>query len=68
MKKGILDKILEKIISRKLFVFIVATNLLLLADLSSDVWGMIAVVYIGGQAVVDFAKEWRHGINADSND
>ena len=38
MKKGILDKILEKIISRKLFVFIVATNLLLLADLSSDVW------------------------------
>tara|TARA_R110000851_G_scaffold73686_2_gene162522 strand:+ start:2463 stop:2669 length:207 start_codon:yes stop_codon:yes gene_type:complete len=67
MKKGILDRVLEKVISRKLFVFIVATNLLLLADLSSDVWGMIAVVYIGGQAAVDFAKEWKHGQHVDLN-
>ena len=67
MKKGILDRVLEKVISRKLFVFIVATNLLLLADLSSDVWGMIAVVYIGGQAAVDFAKEWKHGKHGDFN-
>ena len=67
MKKGILDRVLEKVISRKLFVFIVATNLLLLADLSSDVWGMIAVVYIGGQATVDFAKEWKHGKHVDFN-
>ena len=60
MKKGILDRILEKLISRKLLVFVVATHLLLLADLSSDIWGMIAIVYIGSQGVVDFAKEWKH--------
>jgi len=59
--KGMLDAIQEKIVSRKLLVFCVATGLLLNAELSSDVWGMIAIVYIGGQSVIDAMKAWRHG-------
>ena len=59
--KGILDAIQEKAISRKLLVFLVATALLWNAQLDPETWGMIAMIYIGGQTAVDFAKMWRHG-------
>lgn len=59
--KGILDAVQEKLISRKLLVFGVATALMYWADLSSDTWGMIAVTYIGGQTAIDFATAWRNG-------
>lgn len=59
--KGMLDAVQEKIISRKLLVFGVATALMYFSDLSSDTWGMIAVTYIGGQTAIDFAKAWRNG-------
>ena len=60
-KKGVLDAIQERLISRKLLVFICATTLLASAQLDPETWGMIAMIYIGGQTVVDFAKMWRHG-------
>ena len=60
-KKGILDAFQEKVVSRKLLVFICSTALLWNAQLDPETWGMIAMVYIGGQTVVDFAKMWRHG-------
>ena len=60
-QKGILDSVQEKIASRKLLVFLTATALMLWAGLDPDIWGMIAVCYIGGQSVIDFAKSWKHG-------
>jgi len=60
-KKGYLDRIVEKVISRKFTVFLTATALLMWSNLTSDTWGMIAVVYIGGQSVVDIAQMWKHG-------
>jgi len=60
MRKGVLDTILEKAISRKLLVFVTATSLMLWSDLTSETWGMIAIVYIGGQTVVDTMKAYRH--------
>ena len=60
-KKGILDAVQEKIVSRKLLVFITATILMAWAQLDPDTWGMIAMCYIGGQTAVDFAKAWRSG-------
>ena len=60
-KKGVLDAVQEKMVSRKLLVFISATALLASAQLDPDTWGMIAMMYIGGQTAVDFAKMWRHG-------
>ena len=59
--KGILDSIQEKLASRKLLVFLTATGLMLWANLDPDIWGMIAVCYIGGQSAIDFAKSWKHG-------
>ncbi len=59
--KGILDAAQEKLASRKLLVFLTATALMLWANLDPDTWGMIAICYIGGQSVIDFAKSWKHG-------
>jgi len=60
-KVGVLDIILSKAISRKLFVFLVATGLLVWADLDPDTWGLIAMIYVGGQSVIDMVKVWRGG-------
>jgi len=57
--KGMLDALQEKIVSRKLLVFLTATGLFYWAGLDPDTWGMIAMCYIGGQAAIDFAKVWK---------
>lgn len=57
--KGILDAAQEKLVSRKLLVFLTATSLFIWSGLDPDTWGMIAMCYIGGQAAIDFAKVWK---------
>jgi len=57
--KGVLDAVQERLISRKLLVFLVSTGLLYWSGLDSDTWGMVAMMYIGGQSAIDFAKVWR---------
>jgi hypothetical protein len=61
-----IDKVLEKLISRKLLVFITGTALML-ADvgLSGETWGMLAVAYVGSQGFIDAIKVYRFG-NANS--
>ena len=51
--KHLLDKGLNKVVSRKLLAWATATCLLAFADLASSDWTMITVVYIGTQGVVD---------------
>lgn len=60
-KLGAIDQIVGRIISRKFFVFLTATGLLTWSNLDSDTWGLIAVIYIGGQTVIDAAVAWKHG-------
>jgi hypothetical protein len=60
-KLGFVDKIIGRLISRKFFVFLTATGLLAYSFLDADTWGMIAIVYIGGQTVIDAAISWKHG-------
>ena len=57
--KGVLDSVQEKVVSRKLLVFICATALFMYSGLEADIWGMIAMCYIGGQSAIDFAKVWK---------
>tara|TARA_B100000214_G_scaffold352317_1_gene307445 strand:+ start:2861 stop:3133 length:273 start_codon:yes stop_codon:yes gene_type:complete len=57
--KGVLDAVQEKVVSRKLLVFMSATFLFVWAGLDPDTWGMIAMCYIGGQSAIDFAKIWK---------
>ena len=59
--KGVLDAVQEKLVSRKLLVFITSTALLAYQGLDPETWGMIAIIYIGGQAAVDVAKVWKGG-------
>jgi|TARA_Y100000593_G_C4294330_1_gene329846 hypothetical protein len=58
---GLVDKIMGRLISRKFFVFLTATGLLAYNFLDADTWGMIAMIYIGGQTVIDAAISWKHG-------
>ena len=58
---GALDVVLSKVISRKLLVFGVATGLFAWYGLDPDTWGLIAMIYVGGQSVIDTVKIWKHG-------
>ena len=58
---SLLDRVLQRAISRKLLVFLTATGLMTYSTLDSETWGLIAIVYIGGQSVVDMMKAYRHG-------
>ena len=60
-KVGAVDVILSKVISRKLSVFLVATGLLMWYGLDPDTWGLIAMIYVGGQSIIDTVKVWKHG-------
>jgi len=51
--KHMVDKALQKLVSRKLLAWGTATCLLLFSDLTSSDWVIITTVYIGGQTVVD---------------
>jgi|TARA_Y100000310_G_C20469814_1_gene709416 hypothetical protein len=61
MIRAMTDKVLGKLISRKLLVFLTATGLMAYSNLDSETWGMIAIVYIGSQGAIDAVKTWRHG-------
>ena len=58
-KAGMLDQFQQKVVSRKLLVFIAATALMIWSTLDPDTWAMIATMYIGGQSVIDIAKVWK---------
>ena len=60
-KKGVMDALQEKLMSRKLLVFSTATALMYWSDLDPETWGMIAVMYITGQSVIDAVKAWKWG-------
>ena len=60
-KLGIVDRVMGRLISRKFFVFLTATGLLAYNYLDANTWGMIAMIYIGGQTVIDAAISWKHG-------
>ena len=60
-KLGLVDKITGRLISRKFFVFLTATGLLANGFLDPYTWGMIAMIYIGGQTIIDAAISWKHG-------
>jgi hypothetical protein len=54
-----LDKFLDKVISRKLLVWLTATGLLAFSDLQSSDWVLISAIYIGGQSVVDIVAKLK---------
>jgi hypothetical protein len=61
--KAVMDKYVEKFISRKFLAWGVATYLVSTGSLSSDNWVAVTLTYIGSEALVDLAVRWRHGHN-----
>jgi len=62
MMRQIIDKGLNKMLSRKLMVWSTATYLMLFTtSLESSDWVAISLAYIGIQGLADIATQWRHG-------
>ena len=55
-----LDQILNRYVSRKLMVFVVASFGLFSGTLTSSDWVIIAAVYIGTQGVIDAITKLRN--------
>jgi len=58
-----LDKVLNKLMSRKLMVWLTATSFMLMdiVPLTSENWVAISLAYIGLEGLADIATRWRHG-------
>jgi hypothetical protein len=57
--KGKIDKFLGYFVSKKLSVFIVASFFVGFGMIASNEWVNIALIYIGGQSVIDSAAKLR---------
>ena len=64
--KGVLDKGLAKIVSRKLLVWATATAALVMGVVPADDWLQVCLLYIGSQAAVDVVTAYRHSGSAYS--
>ena len=53
------DKILNSWVSKKLFVFVIATALAIFGDLTSADLVVIATVYIGTQGAIDAVERLK---------
>ena len=65
--KAALDKAVEKVISRKFLAWLTATGLAGYGLLESSDWVAVTVMYIGSQALVDLAAQWKHGNNQNAD-
>ncbi len=57
------DKYTERFISRKFLAWLTATVLCAYGTVTSSDWVAVTLAYIGSQALVDLAVQWRHGPN-----
>jgi len=58
--KGVLDKGLAKIVSRKLLVWATATAALFMGVVPASEWLQVCLLYIGSQAAVDIVTAYRN--------
>lgn len=67
-KRGLIDKLTEKAISRKFLVFIVATAGLFSAVLDAENWTTVALVFIAGEAVIDSIGLFKRGASTQTTE
>ena len=58
---GMLDTVQQKVVSRKLMVWLASTWLMFNANLESADWVAISLAYIGVQGLADIAAAYRNG-------
>ena len=59
--KQVLDKGLNKLISRKLLSWVTASTFLCMGSINSEQWTAITIGYVGIQGFADLASMWKHG-------
>ena len=59
--KAFADRHVERFISRKFLAWLTATGLCFGVMVTSDNWVAVTLAYIGTQALVDMAVQWKHG-------
>ena len=64
LAKAFADKHLERFISRKFLAWLTATGLCAYGTVTSTDWVAVTLAYIGSQALVDLAIQWKHGKSA----
>ena len=55
----VIDRGIEKILSRKLLVWITATALAYNNLITSEDWVIISALYLGGQAIIDAVVKFK---------
>jgi hypothetical protein len=58
---GVLDRLLEKAVSRKLVVWLMSSGFLYLGNIDGDQWVAVSLAYVGIQGVADIATAWKSG-------
>ena len=59
--KAFADRHVERFISRKFLAWLTATGLCAYGTVTSDNWVAVTLAYIGTQALVAMATQWKHG-------
>ena len=59
--KAFADRHVERFISRKFLAWLTATVLAVTGAVTSGDWVAVTLAYIGSQALVDLAVQWKHG-------
>ena len=58
-KRGVLDRFREKVVSRKLLVWLTGTVAMFMGVVSDSNWVAISLAYIAIQGIADIASQWR---------
>jgi hypothetical protein len=56
---GLVDLVTEKFVSRKLLVWVTATVLLAMGNITPDEWTAITLGYVGIEGMADIAVKWK---------
>jgi len=56
---GYTDKIFTKLISKKFFVFLLATILLFMKVITNDQWFLITMLWMGGVSLIDAVAKFK---------
>ena len=59
-RRGLLDIISTKLVSRKLLVWITSTTLLCFAKITPEEWTAVTLGYVGAEGFCDLAVKWRN--------
>lgn len=58
--RQVVDKLVDKAMSRKLLVFAISTVMLAMGwGLDVDTWGWIALTYIGSEGAIDSVRAYK---------